>query len=181
LGVFVFHKASNPCRGKIQMQRTLGQSDYFQYIRVVRSARLKGREKALLNTYIAYYWWQDKAPCIAGFAQLAAWTGTSESTVKRAHKRLVELGWVTAVKYGTYDPLRSYVSVGISDPDYDLAEYAKAHRYSDSGEELAWVEAFLGDQTSSPEASPRRSPWARRNRREQGKVSPTFQPPQKTH
>lgn len=157
------------------MQRTLKMPDYFQYIRLVRSAKLKGREKTLLRTYIDWYWWEDGQPCIYGFAQLGAWAGMSESSAKRAHRRLEELGWIRVVKYRSHDPLRTYLAIGSSDPEYDNEGYAQAHRFSDSGEELLWKEQFLASEDSSnSHVAPIRSHRPKRGHRESKQVTPTF-------
>ena len=124
------------------MSRKLTNDDYYQCMRVVRSAKLKGREKGVLRTYADWYYWPDQRPCIYGLDQIAAWTGISRSTATRAHDRLEELGWVQVDRFGRYDPLRVWPTVGISDPEYDLEGYAKAHRYSRELEEVAWAEAF---------------------------------------
>jgi len=79
------------------MSRKLTNDDYYQYMRVVRSAKLKGREKGVLRTYADWYYWPDQRPCIYGLDQIAAWTGISRSTATRAHDRLEELGWVQVV------------------------------------------------------------------------------------
>ncbi len=161
------------------MERKLTKEDYFPYMRVIRSAKLKGKEKALLRTYADWYYWADQAPCIYGFDQIAAWTGISRSTATRAHARLEELGWVQTVRYGRYDPIRVWPTVGVSDPDYDSEKYAKAHRYSDSGEEIEWAAAFREGRASTQDSepsevtkpSPRRS--HRRVGRHRGRRKPT--------
>ena len=157
------------------MQKPLTHDDYYQYMRLVRSAKLQLKEKALLRTYADWYWWQTEQPCIYGFPQLAAWTGMSESTVKRAHKRLEELEWITVVKFGVYAPLRVYPAVGNSDPEYDKQGYAKAHRYSDREEELIWREAYLNNESCLEEVSaPRRSYRPKKIQKDPSKSTPTF-------
>ena len=171
------------------MTRKLTNDDYYPYMRVVRSARLKGREKALLRTYADWYYWADQGPCIYGFDQLAAWTGMSRRTATRAHQRLEELGWVLTDRYGRYDPIRVWPTVGVSDPEYDLERYAKAHRYSDSLEEVEWAKAFRSGKqkseaggdiepaASSPSVSRRRV----NRRRGKRKATPTFREAAETH
>jgi hypothetical protein len=134
------------------MIRKLTKDDYYPYMRVVRSAKLKGREKALLRTYADWYYWTDQAPCIYGFDQLAAWSGMSRRTATRAHARLEELGWVITDRYGRYDPIRVWPTVGVADPEYDLERYATAHRYSDSLEEFEWAKGFRSGHQTAEEA-----------------------------
>ena len=157
------------------MGKALGMDEYFNYIRLVRSAKLQLKEKSVLRTYIDWYWWQTKQPCIYGFPQIAAWTGLSESSVKRAHKRLEELKWIHVVKLGVYAPLRVYPSVGISDPEYDSQRYSAAHRFSEHNEELIWRDAYLNNEIQNPnQSSPRRSHRAKKAHSEPSRSSPTF-------
>lgn len=169
--------------------RKLTNDDYFPYMRVIRSARLKGKEKALLRTYADWYYWHDQGPCIYGFDQLAAWSGMSRRTATRAHARLEELGWVLTDRYGRYDPIRVWPTVGVSDPEYDLEGYARAHRYSDSLEEVEWAKAFRSGQQTSKEpagietvAPSSRVSHRRMNRRSgRRKATPTFGNATETH
>jgi hypothetical protein len=55
-------------------------------------------------------------------------------------------------RYGRYDPIRVWPTVGVSDPEYDLERYATAHRYSDSLEEVEWAKAFRSGQQTAEEA-----------------------------
>ena len=51
------------------MTRKLTNDDYYQCMRVVRSAKLKGREKGVLRTYADWYYWPDQRPCIYGLGE----------------------------------------------------------------------------------------------------------------
>jgi DNA-binding IclR family transcriptional regulator len=169
--------------------RKLTNDDYFPYMRVIRSARLQGREKALLRTYADWYYWHDRGPCIYGFDQLAAWSGMSRRTATRAHTRLEELGWVLTDRYGRYDPIRVWPTVGVSDPEYDLKGYSRAHRYSDSLEEVEWAKAFRSGQQTNEEAvtietvapSSRVSHSRMKRRTGKRKATPTFGNDTETH
>jgi hypothetical protein len=138
------------------MSRKLTNDDYYQCMRVVRSAKLKGREKGVLRTYADWYYWPDQRPCIYGLDQIAAWTGISRSTATRAHDRLEELGWVQVDRFGRYDPLRVWPTVGISDPEYDLEGYAKAHRIHASSKRLLGLKHFAQGQKYLKKLYPRR-------------------------
>jgi hypothetical protein len=174
---------------RVNMERKLVKSDYFHFMRVVRSAKLKGREKALLRTYADWYYWENQAPCIYGFDQIAAWTGVSRRTATRAHERLEELGWLITKRYGKYDPIRVWPTVGFPDPDYDNQDYSKAHRYSDSLEEVEWAEAFRSGENLPGESAsssgratkPRGSHSQGRRQRGKSKSSPAFQDATEAH
>lgn len=109
---------------------TKDSNGYFEYIRTVRSAKLKAREKNLLYFYASMYDWDNASPSFAGIELIAAWTGMSIATVNRAKKRLKELGWIRDYRKDRYSKVYVWVTRGIADTAYEMEEFAKFHRYA---------------------------------------------------
>jgi len=112
-----------------ETNRVKDSNGYFEYIRKVRSAKLKAREKGLLYFYASMYNWDEDQPSYAGIELIAAWTGMSSASVNRAKRKLKELEWIRDFRKDRYSKVYVWVTAGKEDPDYDKEGFAVYHTY----------------------------------------------------
>lgn len=130
---------------------TKDSNGYFEYIRLVRSAKLLAREKGLLYFYASMYNWDESSPSFAGINLIAAWTGMSKATVNRAKKRLKQLGWIRDYRKDRNSKVFVWVTKGKPDPEYDLQEFAKFYRETAATEIPSFEESEGWNHPESPD------------------------------
>lgn len=109
------------------MELKKGSNGYFEYTRIVRSAKLLAREKNLLWLYTSAYDWEANQASYYGVELLSAWSGMSVASVERAKAKLKSLGWIRDYRESRYGKVSVWVTVGMADPDYDKKEFSKFH------------------------------------------------------
>jgi len=104
------------------------QDGIYKYGSMVRLAKMDLKAKALLWHYAYAYNWSENKPSYYTQDQICAIVGFAPSTYQQAKKKLVELGWIKTIKLAYDSPVFVTPTMGIDDPEYEKASWAKWHK-----------------------------------------------------
>lgn len=115
--------------------------DLFQYLGLIRTAKLGVYEKALLYFFASAFNWEKRLPSWYSARKICAYTSMSLNQHRNKRKRLEELGWI-AVNHRGLDTAEVYVQIGRDDPEYESFHWAAWHQDQRSNEHLPLDDYF---------------------------------------
>jgi hypothetical protein len=110
------------------------KNNLYEYLDFVKMAKLDCKSKALLYFYAISYNWTQNQPSWYSQRSICALVSMAQSTYHEVQKKLERLGWIQTRYRGRDRTVQVWVSVGISDPDYDQYSWAPWHPFNAESE-----------------------------------------------